>query len=345
MRISKQGDFLVTGASGFIGGHLVETLLDRGHTVRCLVRKSSQITHLRDRGAQLFVGDMREPDSLKQAVDGVGVVFHLAGVTSVFSTSELTRVNRDGTANLARVCAESPQPPVHIYVSSVAAAGPAELDQPRREEQPPQPISNYGRSKRDAELAAEQYAHIVPTSVVRPGIVFGPRNRETLPIFKTIARFRMHPVVGARTPPLSLIHVEDLVEILLHVADSGQRIAKDAPDRPGQGYYFACAPEYPNYAEWGAMVKSALQRPLAPTIPLVGPLPWIAAGANELIARVRGRPDSFNLDKIREAKAPLGPVRVAPWHVISALNQPSRCRNELRRQSLGTVSMDGSSFR
>ena len=58
------------------------TLLDRGHTVRCLVRKSSQTTHLRNHGAQLFVGDMREPDSLKQAVDGVGVVFHLAGVTS-----------------------------------------------------------------------------------------------------------------------------------------------------------------------------------------------------------------------------------------------------------------------
>ena len=114
----------------------------------------------------------------------------------------------------------------------------------------------------------------------------------------------MHPVVGMRSPPLSLIHVEDLVEILLRVADSGCRIAKDVRDRPGQGYYFACRPEYPNYVEWGAMVKSALQRPLAPTIPLVGPLPWIAAGVNELIARFRGRPDSFNLDKIREAKAP-----------------------------------------
>ena len=67
--------------------------------------------------------------------------------------------------------------------------------------------------------------------------------------------------------------------------------------------YFAAAPEYPDYAELGRMLRRALRRPYAPVVPLMGPLPWIAASVNERIAQLRGKPDSFNLDKIREARA------------------------------------------
>lgn len=296
--------YLITGASGFIGQHLAETLIRRGDSVRCLVRQSSQTQLLESLGVDLVRGHLGDPDSLDAALEDVDVVFHLAGATAAFSEADFMRVNREGTENLASRCAALEKPPIHVVVSSVAAAGPAPLGVLRSEADQPQPISLYGKSKRAGEIAAEAFAHIVPTTVVRPGIVFGPRNRETLPVFKTIARFRVHPVAGWRTPRLSLIHVEDLVELLLRAAEVGQRIPADPAERTGgRGYYFACAPEYPDYAQWGGMVKAALNRPYAPTLHLVGPFPWIAAACSELIARSRRRPDNFNRDKIREARA------------------------------------------
>lgn len=296
--------YLITGASGFIGQHLAEALVGRGDSVRCLVRSSSQTNLLEALGVELVRGDLGHPESLDAALDDVDVVFHLAGATTAFSAADFLRVNREGTENLASRCAALENPPVHVLVSSVAAAGPAPLGVLRSEADPPRPISLYGQSKRAGEVAAESFAHLVPTTVLRPGIVFGPRNRETLPVFKTIARFRVHPVVGWRTPRLSMIHVEDLIELMLRAAEAGRRIPADPVERStGAGYYFACAAEYPDYAQWGEMIKTALDRPYAPTLRLLGPLPWIAALGSEVVARSRRRPDHFNLDKIREARA------------------------------------------
>ncbi len=295
----------ITGATGFIGGHLAETLMARGVEVRCLVRKTADTEFLKSLGVQLVVGDVKDIESFRPALSDVDVVFHLAGITAALSLPELMRVNRDGTEQVARACASCEHPPVLLLVSSVAAAGPVPRGVVRDESLAPAPISNYGRSKRAGELAVIQFADRVPTTIVRPGIVFGPRNRETLPIFRTIAWLRMHPVVGLRSPPLSLIHVADLVEFLIQAALRGKRLAPDHdPQQTGQGYYFACVPEYPDYGQWGDMIKSALDRSRAPTLPLVGPMPWLAAGVKEFIARVRRRPDSFNIDKIREASAP-----------------------------------------
>lgn len=296
--------YLITGASGFIGQHLAETLVARGASVRCLVRPSSQTRLLESLGVDLVRGDLGDPKSLDAALDDVDVVFHLAGMTAAFSAADFMRVNREGTENLARRCAARDEPPVHVVISSVAAAGPAPLGVLRREEDEPRPISLYGQSKRAGEVAAEAFAHLVPTTVVRPGIVFGPRNLETLPVFKTISRFRVHPVVGWRTPRLSLIHIEDLIDLMLRAAEVGRRIPPEPSARnSGSGYYFACAPEYPDYAQWGGMIKAALNRPYAPTLRLLGPFPWLAALGSELVARSRRRPDHFNLDKIREARA------------------------------------------
>ena len=296
---------LVTGASGFIGEHLTEALIRRGRTVRCLVRATSKVELLERSGAELVRGDVGDPGSLARAVDGVEVVFHLAGATCAFSEADLLHVNRDGTAHVAAACAAAAEPPLHVVVSSVAAAGPAPLGSVLSEKDPAHPVSMYGRSKLAGEVAAEARADAVPTTIVRPGIVFGPRNRETLPIFRTIRRLRCHPVVGWRTPPLSLIHVEDLVELLIKAAEAGRRIPAASQERElGEGIYFACDEQHPDYGQWGEMIKQASGRPHAPTLPLAGPAAWLAAGVSELIARGRRRPNNFNRDKIREARVP-----------------------------------------
>lgn len=300
---------LVTGANGFIGRHLAERLLADGKRVRLLVRRPETVGELQALGAEVVVGGLDDVAALTSAAAGVETVYHLAAMTSALSVDEMLRANRDGAENVARACAAQPQKPLLVQVSSIAAAGPARRGELRRETDVPVPVSNYGRSKLAGEEAVARFAGELPVTIVRPGIVFGPRNREMLPMFRSIKYAHAHFIAGWRSPALSLIHVDDCVEVLLRAAAQGSRLPARAANplaqlTSGAGVYFAAAGEYPDYAELGRMMRTLLKRPFAPIIPLLGPLAWMAAGANEQIARLRGRPDSFNFDKIREATAP-----------------------------------------
>jgi nucleoside-diphosphate-sugar epimerase len=164
-------------------------------------------------------------------------------------------------------------------------------------------VSLYGQSKLAGELAAAEFAAQVPTTIVRPGIVFGPRDPAFATMFRTIRLMRFHPSPGLSPPPLSYIYVADLVELLIRAADQGSRLSVKEHEPLGQGCYFAVAPEYPTYAELGRLVRPMLRRPFAPVIPIIGPMAWCVAGASELIGKCRGKPQELSFDKLREALA------------------------------------------
>lgn len=295
----------VTGASGFIGRHVVSGLAARECRIRCLVRRTSSVRHLTKTGVQLHYGDVAKPDGLAEAIAGADLVLHLAGYRFAYKSSDLMRVNGGGTWNVAQACAAQDNPPVLVVVSSVAAAGPAPAGKLRTEADPPAPVSQYGRSKRAGELAAEAWADRVPTTIVRPGVVLGPWCRETFPIFRSIGTLGIHLVPTFAPPPLSLIHVEDLVELMLCAAEKGRRLNKNAtaatsPSR-APGYYFASAPEHPNYAKLGRMIARALGRRHVFLWHLADPLPWILGAIVEMVGRLSHRLDVVNLDKMREA--------------------------------------------
>ncbi len=297
---------LVTGATGFIGGHLVASLLGRGDEVRCLVRQGSNTEWLRQRDVELVVSPFGDADGLAAACADRDVVYHLAGKISARRCEDLYRVNGEYVRLLVEALGKgNATPPLLLLVSSVAAAGPIPKGQVRVESDAPAPISDYGRSKRAGEQEAEKWAEHGPVTIVRPGIVFGPRDRTTLPMFQTIRRFRIHPMAGFVVPPLSLIHVDDLVQLILLAADKGRRIAPshDNAENRGLGVYFATANEYPDYAQLGRMIRSTLRRPFAPNVPLPAAAAMLMASGNEWLARLRGRPASFNRDKIVEATA------------------------------------------
>ena len=180
---------LVTGASGFIGTHLVRALVEKGHAVTCLVRQRSVVKPLEALGTRLCAGDVTDANSLTSAVNGQDVVFHLAGRTRALNAHEFHAVNEGGTRAVAQACAAQTPPPVLVIVSSLAAAGPSTLDRPHVETDPSAPVSHYGRSKRAGELAAAAMAHRIPVTVVRPPIVIGPGDRLGLPLFASVARF------------------------------------------------------------------------------------------------------------------------------------------------------------
>jgi nucleoside-diphosphate-sugar epimerase len=136
---------LVTGATGFVGSHLVEALRSRGHQVTALVRSPSKAAALEPLGVRLVPGDLDDAGSLARAVEGQDLVFHVAGLVAAKDEREFVRVNRDGTASLVAAAARA-RVGRFVYVSSMAAGGPAGKGRPLTGAEPPRPVTGYGRS-------------------------------------------------------------------------------------------------------------------------------------------------------------------------------------------------------
>ncbi len=295
---------LVTGATGFIGPHLVKILLSAGHEVCCLRRKRSDVSRLTPLNVRFCEADVTQPETLPKAVAGVDVVYHLAGLTMTFRKRRFFHVNERGARNLVEACAARETPPVIVMVSSLAAGGPAVSGAPRVESDAPAPVSNYGRSKLAGERAAAALAAEAPITIVRPPIVFGEGDRAMLEMFRPISRFRVHVTPSFRDHRFSLIHAHDLSTALVLAAQRGARLEPpQAGECPGRGFYYVAFDEHPTYAELGRRIGLALGRRRTSVLraPRLGM--WAAAAGSDMLGRATRRPRIFNIDKVREASA------------------------------------------
>lgn len=202
---------LVTGATGFVGSHLVEALLRSGDHVRGLARSPARAEALGIPGVEWVRGDLDDREALARAVAGVEVIYHVAGIVAARSEAEFLTVNREGTARLLEVARDTGAR--FVLVSSLAAAGPSEPGRPLTGTEPPRPVTAYGRSK----LAAEELVRggPLPWAIVRPPTVYGPRDREMLRVFQAVARTGLAPVFGEGTQELSLVFGPDLAEAIV----------------------------------------------------------------------------------------------------------------------------------
>lgn len=292
---------LVTGATGFIGTHLAQCLAQEGWQVSCLVRSSSKTEPLEKLGARLVLGDVTDRESVVSAVKDVDVVFHLAGLTKSLHVSTLHAVNGDGVRSVVEACATRSNPPTLVLASSLAAAGPSWPDRDRVETDPIAPISEYGRSKRDGELAAIEYADRVPASILRPPIVLGQGDKDGFAMYEGIVKTGVHAVPGRKDHRFSIIHADDLASAMLVAASTAKRVTTD-PNSP-EGVYFAAADEVVTYAELGRMLGAALGVKKVRILRIPLPLLWTVSAANQGISRLRRRAHILNLDKAREAAA------------------------------------------
>jgi nucleoside-diphosphate-sugar epimerase len=289
--VSSRDTNLVTGANGFIGSHLVEYLLDRGQPVRALVRARSDRTFL-DPRAEVAYGDVRRPATLVPAARGVRTVYHVAGVVATFRKRTMKEVNGIGTASLMKVCRRaSPDLERFVLVSSLAAAGPSRAGRAVRESDPARPVSYYGLSKLAGERAAVTEAGAAGVTVVRPPIVYGPRDRDMLTIFRMAAR-GIAPTFP-REKYYALVHVRDLVR--------GIVLAGESPRAAGRIYHVAdpraCAASHLISAIADALGVRARRVPVP-----VGLLA-LFAGASDALGSGLGLPLRPLLDKTREIRA------------------------------------------
>ena len=293
---------LVTGATGFVGRHLVWRVASMGDDVTCLVRRTSNRAPLDPYRVKYLIGDVTQPDALMGKLDGFDVVYHVAGALGRQATDDdwLFKVNRDGVANVAEACAACASPPVLLVVSSLAAAGVSTTGVPRTEDEVPRPVSAYGRSKLAGEQAAMAHADRVPITIVRPPIVFGEGDEPSFELFRLAAK-GWHIVPSLARPRYSVVHVADLVHVMVRLAEHGHRLpAQGGAD--GQGVYFAADPELLTFADFGRRIGAALDTPVR-VIALPRPMTFAVAAAAMLWGRVRRQPPLLTIDKAREATA------------------------------------------
>jgi nucleoside-diphosphate-sugar epimerase len=297
MSTGRRGErVLVTGASGFIGSHLAAHLAKRGDRVRCLVRRSSSLRYLRDLDAELAYGDLTGKDDLAPALDGVDVVYAVAGVTRPRRPADCQRGNRDATERLVHACLTAQQRGLCrlrrlVLVSSLAAAGPSPDGVPLTEDAPVRPISVYGRAKLQAEQIVWRAGPGLPATVVRPPIVYGPRDTDFYLIIQSARRGWLAQIGAPRGSCYSLIHVDDLVRVLVLVGDR--------EEAAGQTYYLTGAPA----CSWGDLLEllSNLLGRRVRTLRLPSFVGWCAGAASELAAGLSRRTFILSRDKVREA--------------------------------------------
>ena len=291
---------LVTGASGFIGYHLVRALVDAGYDVTCLVRPTSDLSAIAPFNVSFVEGDITQLACLLDPVRSVTTVFHLAASTASFSSDMQKQVNEGGVRNIAEACAASDKVPKLILVSSSAAVGPSPPGRPMRETDPPSPLSNYGRSKLAGENVARQWGAQVPITIIRPPIVFGEYDQDVLRMFQLVSH-GWHLVPGLRTRYFSLIHAADLAKALILAAAKGENLPspKENSSSSGQGIYFIADEWASSYADLGRMIAKALDRKIW-VVKVPGAFVWGLALFYEVLNRIRRKPSIMNLDKARE---------------------------------------------
>jgi nucleoside-diphosphate-sugar epimerase len=271
----------VTGATGFVGQALCQTLLDQGFQVRALVRNPTKAETLRTRGVKLLVGNFSDTCALTELITGSDAVIHCAGAVRGATQADFDKVNVQGLRQLIQVIQASNPNTRLLCLSSLVAREPA--------------LSFYANSKFRAEQVLQTEAQGLQWTAIRPPAVYGPGDKELLPLFQLMAKGFL-PVPGSADSRLSIIHINDLVAAI--IAWLGQ-------DTPAQGIYAVedgCEAGY-SWRDLGTIIGKLTGRKVR-LVPLPGFVLDTFARINSALAKRLGYAPMLTPEKLQELRHP-----------------------------------------
>src|SRR4051812_13318886 len=213
---------LITGATGFVGSHLAEACAARGHAVRALARPGADTAFLEQKGAAVVRGDLTDPEAVRRAVEGVEVVFHCAAKVGDWGPVEDYRaVNVEGLRKLLEACRNTALRRFVHFSSLGVYAARHHYGTDETEPLPERHIDGYTQTKVEAEQLALRYQreYGVPVVVLRPGFIYGPRDRTVLPKLVENLRNGVVRYLGSGESALNTIYVGNLVEAAFQAAE------------------------------------------------------------------------------------------------------------------------------
>ncbi len=271
----------VTGGTGFIGGMLIHHLVNAGYHVRALTRDRSAHKLPKLAGLEAVSGSLQDSESLRHLLQDASAVVHCAGAVRGVTAADFNAVNVDGLMQLVRAALSLSSRPRFLSLSSLAARAPQ--------------LSHYASSKLQGEQALASMAADMEWVALRPPAVYGPGDKEMLPLFQWMGR-GIAPVLGEAHARVSLLYVEDLCAAVLRWLDAGQCESGiyELNDTQSGGY------------SWDEIIAnvSALRARRIFRLTLPATLLRSLAGVNVTAARLIGYAPMLTPGKVRELRHP-----------------------------------------
>lgn len=216
-----QGLIALTGATGFVGRYVVEELLRRKIPVRVLVRSTQKAQTLD--GVEICIGSLEEPRTLAKLVEGAETIIHCAGAIRAKNLAHFNEVNVAGMKRVITACVQA-KVKRFVHISTMAAREPK--------------ISGYAASKREGEHALHRHGQDMDWIILRPPVVYGPRDEATLPLMKLFLK-RIAFIPGNPKGRISLVFVEDLaraIVVAVRAKKFKSRLTHELHDGTKDGY-------------------------------------------------------------------------------------------------------------
>ena len=280
---------LLTGATGFVGSHIVEDLISNNNSIITTIRKSSNLKWIKNYPLHFEYCSLNDVENLSKIVSSVDVIVHCAGVVRALNWEEYYNTNVIGTRNLVQAAIKNKSNvKKFIYISSQAAMGPSQTEKPKFLTEEEKPVSNYGKSKLLAEQEVKKLDGQLPYTIIRPASVYGPRDKDIF-IFFNLVKHHLKPNTYNKRF-IQLVFVKDIAKVISMSLNN---------EKTNNKTYYLCDGNIYTWKDVATTIASANNIKTIPIV-LFDFIFKTVASFYEIIAKITKKPQVLSKEKIGE---------------------------------------------